>query len=62
MSRQILVAEFKTGPKNPDFRGALAQAMDYGADLWGMSYDEFETTVALQYLSLIHISEPTRPY
>ena len=49
MSRQILVAEFKTGPKNPDFRGALAQAMDYGADLWGMSYDEFETTVALQY-------------
>lgn len=51
---QILVAEFKTGPQNPDFRGALAQAIDYGADMWGMSYDEFEATVALQYFGGTH--------
>ena len=45
----ILVVEFKTGPQNPDFRAALAQVLDYGSDLWGLSYDEFEQSVALRY-------------
>lgn len=26
----IVLIEFKTGPQNPDFRHALAQAVDYG--------------------------------
>jgi hypothetical protein len=45
----ILVVEFKTGPQNSDFRAALAQVLDYGSDLWGLSYDEFEQTVPLRY-------------
>ena len=45
----LLVIEFKTGPQNPDFRHALAQLLHYGSDLWGMSYDEFERTVAVRY-------------
>lgn len=35
-SGDILVVEFKTGPQNSDFRHALAQLLDYGADLWQM--------------------------
>ena len=50
-SGQILVIEFKTGPQNSDFRHALAQLIDYGADLWGMSYDEFESTVSTRYFA-----------
>jgi hypothetical protein len=45
----VLVVEFKTGPQNPDFRAALAQVLDYGSDLWGLSYEEFEQSVALRY-------------
>ncbi len=48
---EILVAEFKTGPKNPDFRAALSQAIDYGADMWQMSFDEFEAAVAVRYFN-----------
>ncbi len=48
---EILIAEFKTGPQNPDFRAAVAQAIDYGADLWGMSFDEFEEAVAVRYFN-----------
>lgn len=51
---ELVVAEFKTGPQNPDFRHALAQAIDYGSDLWGMSFDEFESTVATRYFSSDH--------
>lgn len=50
-SGEILLVEFKTGPQNSDFRHVLAQLLDYGADLWGMSYDEFESTVASRYFS-----------
>jgi hypothetical protein len=32
-SGEVLVAEFNTGPQNPDSRHALAQALDYGSDL-----------------------------
>jgi len=45
-TQTVGLAEFKTGPQNPDFRHALAQAVDYGADLWGMTPDEFDATVA----------------
>ena len=51
-SGEILLAEFKTGPQNPDFRAALAQAIDYGSDLWGMTYDEFEATVVRRWGSV----------
>ncbi len=48
---ELLVIEFKTGPQNPDFRHALAQLLDYGSDLWGMTYEEFESTVARTYFT-----------
>lgn len=48
---ELLVIEFKTGPQNPDFRHSLAQLLDYGSDLWGMTYEEFESTVARTYFT-----------
>lgn len=45
----LVIAEFKTGPKNPDFRAALAQLVDYGSDLWGKDWDSFERDVPLRY-------------
>ena len=50
-SGDVLIIEFKTGPQNPDFRAAVAQLLDYGSDIWGMSYDEFENTVAVRYFA-----------
>src|SRR3954447_1950286 len=50
-SGELLVIEFKTGPQNSDFRHALAQLLDYGADLWRMTVDEFEKTVAVRYFT-----------
>jgi hypothetical protein len=50
----LLVIEMKTGPQNPDFRAALAQATDYGADLWQMTPDVFEATVATRYFASAH--------
>ena len=50
----ILIIEFKTGPKNPDFRAALAQLLDYGSDLWQLSIDEFEAAVAVRYFQGAH--------
>jgi hypothetical protein len=50
-SGELLVIEFKTGPQNSDFRHALAQLLDYGADLWRMTVDEFESTVATRYFN-----------
>lgn len=47
----LLLVEFKTGPQNSDFRHVLAQLLDYGSDLWRMSYEEFESTVANRYFS-----------
>lgn len=57
-SGEILVIEFKTGPQNSDFRHALAQLLDYGSDLWGMTYDEFEGTVARRYFASDRCSDP----
>ena len=52
---EVLVAELKRGPDNSDFRYALAQAQGYGADLYGMTIDQFEETVARRYFaSAIH--------
>ena len=53
-SGDLLVIEFKTGPQNSDFRRALAQLLDYGSDLWGMTYEEFETTVVRRYFASSH--------
>src|SRR5215210_4547040 len=46
---ELLIAEFKTGPQNSDFRRVLAQLLDYGSDLWRLSYEVFESTVPLRY-------------
>ena len=56
MSRggELLIVEFKTGPQNSDFRHALAQLLDYGSDLWQMTYDEFEAAVARRYFEGSH--------
>jgi hypothetical protein len=50
-SGEILVAEFKTRPQNTDFRGAVAQALDYGADLWRMTPEQFDTSVVDPYFN-----------
>lgn len=46
---ELVLVEFKTGPQNPDFRHSLAQLLDYGSDLWGMTFEDFERTVAVRY-------------
>jgi hypothetical protein len=46
---ELLVIEFKMGPRNPDFRRAIAELLDYGSDLWDMSYEQFENAVARPY-------------
>lgn len=50
-SGEILIAEFKTGPDNSDFRRALAQLLDYGSHVWSLTYDEFEATVPARYFA-----------
>ena len=40
-----MIIEFKTGQQNSDFRRASAQLIDYGSDLWRLTYEEFERTV-----------------
>ena len=55
---EILVIEFKTGPQNPDFRAALSQLLDYGSDLWSLSYEEFESAVPLRYFDSDRCDDP----
>lgn len=50
----LVVIEMKTGPQNSDFRAALAQVTDYGADLWQMTFDIFEATVAVRHFASTH--------
>jgi hypothetical protein len=50
----LLLVEFKTGPQNSDFRHALAQLVDYGSDIWRMTYEEFESTIANRFFSSDH--------
>ncbi len=54
----LFLVEFKTGPQNSDFRHVLAQLLDYGSDIWGMSYEEFESTVANRYFSGDRCQDP----
>jgi hypothetical protein len=51
---ELLLVEFKTGPQNPDFRQVLAQVLDYGSDLWRLSYEELESAVAARYFAGPH--------
>jgi hypothetical protein len=57
----LALVEFKTGPQNPDFRECLAQLLDYGSDLWGMTLEDFETRVAQRYFNGIHCPPGTAP-
>lgn len=50
----LALVEFKTGPQNPDFRECLAQLLDYGSDLWGMTLEDFEARVAQRYFTGPH--------
>ena len=51
-SGEVVIIEFKTGPKNPDFHHALAQVIDYGSDLWRLSdWKEFDQGVVHRYLN-----------
>jgi hypothetical protein len=49
-SGDLVLVEFKTGPQNPDFRHALAQLIDYGSNLWGMTVEEFDKGIVQRYL------------
>ena len=55
-SGELVLVEFKTGPKNPDFRHALAQLLDYGSDLWGKSIEQFER-LAVTYFASAHCED-----
>lgn len=56
-SGELVIVEFKTGPQNADFRSAVAQLLDYGAAIWGLSYDEFEAAVARRYFQAPHCTD-----
>lgn len=48
---ELVIVEFKTGPKNPDFRHALAQVIDYGSDIWKSGdWTSFDRGVVQPYL------------
>lgn len=53
-----LLVEFKTGPQNADFRSVLAQLLDYGSDLWRLSYEELESLVPLTFFKSKHCLDP----
>lgn len=50
-SGEVVVIEFKTGPQNPDFRSALSQAVDYGADLWAMTVEDLDDLAVAYFAS-----------
>lgn len=53
---EIVIIEFKTGPKNPDFRHALAQVIDYGSDIWRLAdWRELDQGLVQRYLSGPHV-------
>jgi Endonuclease NucS len=57
-SGDLVLVEFKTGPQNPDFRHALAQVIDYGSDLWRLSYEDFDRGVVQRHLSKHPLAQP----
>jgi hypothetical protein len=48
-SGDVVIAEFKTGTQNSDFRHVLSQLIDYGSDLWRMSVPDFDDGIARRY-------------
>lgn len=58
---ELVLVEFKTGPQNPDFRECLAQLLDYGSDLWGMTLEDFDTRVARRYFAGPHFTKDAQP-
>lgn len=48
-SGDVVIAEFKTGPQNSDFRRVLSQLIDYGSDVWKMPVSDFDQGVAQRY-------------
>jgi hypothetical protein len=55
---ELLLVEFKTGPQNSDFRCAIAQLLDYGSHIWGLSFEDFEQTVPVRYFAGPHCKLP----
>jgi len=51
MTGEVLVVEFKRGPDNPDARRVVAQLLDYGAQMYGMEFEEFDRAVARPYFN-----------
>jgi len=51
MTGEVLVVEFKRGPDNPDARRVVAQLLDYGAQMYGMRFEEFDRAVARPYFN-----------
>lgn len=54
---ELVLAEFKTGPQNADFRSSIAQLLDYGSDLWGKPLGEFEQLVPIRYFNSTHCND-----
>jgi hypothetical protein len=49
---ELVIVEFKTGPKNTDFRHVLAQLIDYGSDIWKLGdWCTFDEGVVHRYLT-----------
>ena len=46
---RVVIVELKRGTENPDSRRVVAQLLDYGAHLWGSTYEDFEQLI-LPYL------------
>lgn len=45
----VVIAEFKTGTQNSDFRSVLSQLIDYGSDLWQMPVNTFDEGVVQRW-------------
>lgn len=48
---ELVIVEFKTGPENSDFRRCIAQLIDYGSALWGMTVDQFDREITRRFLA-----------
>lgn len=57
----VVLAEMKRGTEIAESRRVLAQMLDYGADLWGMTPEEFEAQVVLRYFAGPYYTSSSRP-
>jgi len=55
------ICEMKRGPKSADARRSVAQLLDYGSDLWGMTIGDFEERVVLPYFGGAHFPKNGTP-